>query len=104
MSISTEVSLSRSTRRLYKLLISVPFFDLAYGAYKINTLGGLLVLSVGYIGHGIYDVGHNTLFENAGAPLWWPEFGGSADIIIGSYLLAMTVGLKTQNARSLKPE
>ena len=77
-----------------ELLTGALFITLAYGAYKLSNFNAPLVLAIGYMGHAIYDVGHNTLFINSGVPLWWPEFCGSVDILIGIYLLIMAASLK----------
>ena len=47
----------------------------------------LKLLAGGYILHGIYDVVHNLLFVNLGTPVWWPEFCGIIDILLGVYLV-----------------
>jgi hypothetical protein len=78
-----------------ELIAGVLFISLAYGAFKLDGFGALLLLAIVYIAHAIYDAAHNTLFVNSGAPLWWPEFCGSIDAVIGVYLLVMAATLKT---------
>lgn len=63
------------------------FFFIAASSVKLNHFYKFNVLAFGYILHGIYDITHNHLFINEGTPLWWPEFCGVIDIIIGLYLL-----------------
>jgi hypothetical protein len=77
-----------------ELFAGVLFFALCYWAYRLSSFNALFVLAIGYIGHAIYDLGHNALFVNSGAPLWWPEFCGSVDMLIGIYLLAMATSVK----------
>jgi hypothetical protein len=55
------------------------------------------MLALGYIAHGVYDVIHHQLFINSGAPLWWPEFCGTVDILIGVYLIAFAISLPNQS-------
>ncbi len=55
---------------------------------------GLLLLATGYILHAGYDVIHNSLFINPGTPVWWPEFCGPVDVVIGAYLLYLAVSGK----------
>lgn len=94
------------------LLITFPFYYFAFAIYgndyaviPLELLGGLLffsiallslrfsnfykfnLLALGYMLHGIYDFAHNTFFVNAGTPVWWPEFCGVIDIILGLYLV-----------------
>lgn len=94
------------------LLITFPFYYFAFAVYgndytviPLELFGGLVFfgiailslkfsdfykfnfLALGYILHGIYDVTHNMFFVNAGTPVWWPEFCGVIDIILGLYLV-----------------
>ncbi len=77
------------------------FLLLAYMAYRLNSVSGLILLATGYILHAGYDVIHDSLFINLGTPPWWPEFCGSVDVLIGIYLLYLVVSVKgraTKNA------
>lgn len=77
-----------------EFLAGVLFIALSYWAYRLSSFNALFVLAIGYIGHAIYDFGHDALFVNSGAPLWWPEFCGSVDVLIGIYLLVMATSVK----------
>ncbi len=83
---------------LNELITGAVFISIAYGAYKINSVGAVRLLSIGYIGHAIYDAVHNSLFVNSGAPLWWPEFCGAVDVLIGIYLFIMAASMKPVKA------
>ena len=74
--------------------IGLAFFFLAYIAYRLNSVTGLILLATGYILHGGYDVIHNSFFINPGTPVWWPEFCGAVDVFIGVYLLYFGVSVK----------
>ncbi len=63
------------------------FFVIAVFAVKLHGFYKFNLLAIGYILHGVYDVTHNQLFINVGTPVWWPEFCGVVDIIIGLYLI-----------------
>jgi hypothetical protein len=82
------------TALLNELMASVAFFAIAYVAYRFRSFATLLLLSIGYIVHAAYDVYHDALFVNSGVPIWWPEFCGSVDVLIGGYVayLAFSVG------------
>jgi uncharacterized membrane protein HdeD (DUF308 family) len=96
------------------LLITFPFYYFVFAVYgdhyeviPLEFLGGLVfivmallsqkysasykfnLLGFGFIFHGIYDITHDIFFINAGTPLWWPEFCGVIDFIIGFYLLTL---------------
>ena len=81
------------TALLSEFIPGVLFIALSYWAYRLNNFHALYVLAIGYTGHAIYDFGHNSLFVNSGAPLWWPEFCGSVDMLIGIYLLVMATSV-----------
>ena len=105
------------------LLITFPFYYFAFAVYgndakaiPLEFLGGLIffiipvlslklsdfykfnILALGYILHGFYDVIHNMFFINAGTPVWWPEFCGVIDIIIGLYLVSLAFRLRDRPA------
>jgi len=77
-----------------ELTVGLGFLALAYVAYKLSSIVGLLLLATGYIAHAIYDVVHNSIFYNAGTPLWWPEFCGAVDAFIGLYLIYLALTIK----------
>lgn len=79
----------------YELVAGALFIALAYGAFRLNQFAAVLVLAVAYMAHAIYDFTHNLLFVNSGAPLWWPEFCGTIDGLIGVYLLFLAIKLKS---------
>lgn len=111
-----------SNRFAYSLLlVTFPFYYFAFAIYgndyavlPLELLGGLLFfaiavlslwfshfykfsfLALGYILHGIYDVTHNDFFINAGTPLWWPEFCGVVDVILGLYLVTLAYQYKVK--------
>lgn len=82
------------TALLSELLAGVLFIALSCWAYRLGSFNALFVLAIGYTGHAIYDFGHDALFVNAGAPLWWPEFCGSVDLLIGIYLFVVATSVK----------
>lgn len=76
-----------------ELLFSVVFFASALIALETEPFWQMLILAIGYLLHGFYDVLHDTAFVNLGTPTWWPEFCGSVDLLLGVYLLYL--GYKT---------
>ena len=77
-----------------ELAVSLGFLAIAYAAYKLSNPIGLLLLATGCIAHAGYDVIHNSLFYNSGTPLWWPEFCGAVDGLIGLYLIFLAFSMK----------
>ena len=49
----------------------------------------LLLLSFGFIAHGVYDMLHHRIHAQTAAPVWWPEFCGVIDVIIGLYVFKL---------------
>lgn len=82
-----------------ELAIGVGFLVIAFIAYMLKSYIGLLFLAFGYIAHAVYDVVHNSLFYNSGTPLWWPEFCGAVDILIGLYLVYMAISKRSYEAK-----
>lgn len=84
-----------------ELAIGFGFLAVAFIAYRLKSYIGLLFLALGYITHAVYDIIHNLLFYNSGTPLWWPEFCGVIDLLIGLYLvyMAFSTGLYKGNLR-----
>lgn len=70
-----------------ELLYGGVFFLIALCSKRLASSAWLALLAAGYLLHGVYDVIHDGLFINGGVPLWWPEFCGTVDIVIGLYLL-----------------
>jgi len=78
---------------LGEFLVGVVFLAIAFVAYKFRSLGTLLLLATGYIAHAAYDFYHNLLLSNAGTPVWWPEFCGSVDVLLGGYVAYLAFSL-----------
>lgn len=74
--------------------IGIAFLVIAYLAFKFNNLFGRLLLAFGYLGHALYDSVHDQIGHNQGAPLWWPEFCGSVDALLGIYLVYLAFSMR----------
>lgn len=85
---------------LYELIAGVFFLTLAALAYKRRSALSLIFLSIGFIGHGVYDILHKELYDASVAPNWWPEFCGSIDIILGAYIVWILMRDHYQPARA----
>jgi hypothetical protein len=70
-----------------EIIVGVVFIGLAWLAYRLHDLRALLILAIGFISHGVYDIVHSRLFASSVAPTWWPEFCGSIDLLLGMYML-----------------
>jgi len=79
-----------------EFLAGLIFFIIAVVSLKFSGFYKFSFLAFGYILHGIYDISHNIFFINAGTPIWWPEFCGIIDIILGLYLLTLALRLRVR--------
>ena len=46
----------------------------------------LWIVVAALVGHGVFDLAHGQLIENAGVPAWWPMFCLGYDVAAGAYL------------------
>ena len=69
-----------------EVLMGLTFLVVAFIAFRFRSLIALLVLAAGYVLHAAYDFYHDVFFVNPGAPVWWPEFCGSVDVLLGAYI------------------
>lgn len=81
-----------------EVAIGLGFLTIAYAAYRLKSSLGLMLLAVGYIGHAGYDIVHHSLFHNPGTPIWWPEFCGAVDALIGLYLIYFAFSMHKRRA------
>jgi hypothetical protein len=64
---------------------------IALGNLRVSTL----LIAVFWLLHGVYDLLHDSLFNNPGVPIWYPALCAGADLVIGSYLLFLSRRLPT---------
>ena len=79
---------------IQEFLIGLAFLAWALLAFRLSTITGGLVLAMGFIAHGLYDIVHNSFFINDGAPIWWAEFCGVIDVFIGCYLVYFSLRIE----------
>ena len=81
-----------------EISIGFLFFFVAFLAYRFKSPFTMLLLGIGFVSHALYDFFHASLFNNSGTPIWWPEFCGAVDILIGLYIiyLACILGNKSR--------
>lgn len=79
---------------LSEIAASIPFFILGWFALQSRRPLRWFLVGLGMVLHGTYDVYHELIFINTGAPGWWPEFCGIIDVVLGFYLFALAAGFK----------
>ena len=85
-----------------EIFIGLAFLAIAYIVYSCKSFITLLLLALGYVLHAAYDFYHNLFFVNAGVPHWWPEFCGSVDALIGSYIVYLAFLFRNSSSHSSK--
>lgn len=60
----------------------VLFAALAVVGFRKN----LWIVAAALAGHGLFDLVHEGLLDNPGAPAWWPGFCGGFDVTAGGYM------------------
>jgi pimeloyl-ACP methyl ester carboxylesterase len=66
----------------WEALISLAFAGIAVLGFHVS----LWVVVAGLAAHGVFDLFHERLIENAGVPVWWPAFCGAFDATAAVYL------------------
>jgi len=82
-----------------EIAVGAGFLCIAAVACRLDSVAGLRLLALGYIGHAAYDAFHGLLFVNRGAPSWWPGFCGAVDALIGLYLAYCAASMRPKRAR-----
>ena len=60
----------------------------------------LWLVATGLAMHGVFDIFHNLLIVNPGAPVWWPRFCSTYDVVAAGYLACLLLrGRLAANAR-----
>lgn len=63
----------------------------------ISVIGfrtNLWIVVAALVGHGLFDLVHGQLIENAGVPRWWPVFCMTYDVVAGGYLARLLVSAR----------
>lgn len=70
---------------------------IAAGFMGVSILGvrwqgervGAILIALGLMAHGLFDLGHNAIIQNAAVPAWWPPFCSTVDVIVGLWLITI---------------
>lgn len=70
----------------WELVIALAFSAIAI----VGALHASVLVGAGIFAHGLFDLVHDSLIENAGVPNWWPSFCGSVDVALGLWVLLLS--------------
>ena len=74
------------TTLLYESLFAFVFIIIALIALRAKKKIALII-GLGLIAHGAFDLVHDQVINNNAVPLWWPHFCAAVDIGLGIWLL-----------------
>jgi hypothetical protein len=69
----------------WELVVAVGFSTVAI----IGALFLPMLVGIGIMAHGLFDLVHNVIIENPGVPTWWPLFCGSIDVLLGLWVMTL---------------
>lgn len=59
------------------------------GASVAGFKSTLWLVVAALVGHGVFDLVHGHLIQNAGVPIWWPAFCLAYDVAAAGYLAVL---------------
>lgn len=69
-----------------EIMIALAFLAVAiFGALRFPLLVG-----IGIVAHGIFDLVHSAIIHNPGVPFWWPSFCMSIDVFLGLWVIGLS--------------
>lgn len=86
--------MGNSAALLPETLICLGFVVLSLVGFKTSPW----IVAAALAGHGIFDLFHPRLVNNAGVPPWWPNFCASYDVTAGALLALLLLRAKSQPA------
>lgn len=81
---------------LVELLVMAVFIAAALVGFRRS----LWLVVAALAGHGIFDLFHGGLIENAGVPSWWPNFCMTYDVVAAGCLAFLLHTSRTRAART----
>lgn len=71
---------------VWETVIALAFFAVAiFGALYVPLLVG-----IGIVSHGLFDLVHPAIIHNSGIPAWWPSFCMSLDVLLGFWVIGLS--------------
>jgi len=71
---------------VWELVIAVAFSTAAL----IGAVFSPMLVGIGILTHGLFDLVHDVIIQNPGVPAWWPSFCGSLDAMLGLWVINIT--------------
>lgn len=80
-----------------KLIPEVVFFGVFAAIAASGFLASLWIVAAGLLLHGAFDFVRGAYFAAPGAPVWWPAFCGSYDVVAAMCLAMLLLGRRITN-------
>ena len=81
---------------VWEMVVALAFSLVAvFGALRFPLLVG-----VGIVGHGLFDLLHPAIIHNPGVPTWWPSFCMSLDVVLGLWVISLARSRRTHSLRT----
>lgn len=82
-----------------EMIYGIPFLVAGLVFALVSVRQSAVVVGLFWIFHGLYDLTHSQLIANAGVPGWYPVWCFSVDVVIGVYLLWLSLRVPEANLR-----
>ena len=71
---------------VWEIVVALAFLAVAlFGALRVPLLVG-----IGIVAHGLFDLVHPAIIYNPGVPSWWPSFCISIDVALGLWVIGLS--------------
>ena len=78
---------------VWETLVALAFSAIAI----VGALRFPLLVGIGIVAHGLFDLVHHAIIHNPGVPSWWPTFCASIDVCLGLWVMRLSWLTKSDN-------
>jgi hypothetical protein len=84
-----------------EIIYGIPYVIAGLVFALVSIRQSAVVVGAFWILHGLYDLTHSQFFTNPGVPGWYPGFCFSVDVVVGAYLLWLSLRIPDANLRQV---
>jgi len=82
-----------------EMIYGIPFVVAGLVFAFVSVRQSAVVVGAFWMLHGLYDLTHDRCITNPGVPVWYPIFCFSVDVVVGAYLLWLSLRIPGANLR-----
>lgn len=82
-----------------ELIYGAPFVVAGFLFLFVSVRKSAVAVGVFWLLHGMYDLVHGRFLANPGVPVWYPVFCCVVDVVVGLYVLRLSLRLPDANLR-----